>query len=168
MTVVILVLALSWALPLGLAIALAFRGHWMWTAAAVSVFAIPHQLMGLTSTCTQGADGTFASGAIISGPLLLMAVGVSLWALHRKKFDPSASWVTLAVPLILLVLTQGAWINTLRFGTPCGEDFAFYGGSSPAMMLLILAGYLVLPLFLAISAAGSLMMARRLSAPTSK
>ncbi|KKB82556.1 hypothetical protein VW35_00245 [Devosia soli] len=167
MTVAILVLAVSWALPLGLAVALAFRGHLMWAAALVTVFAIPHQLMGLTSTCTQGADGTFGTGAIFSGPLLLIAVGVTWWALNRRKVDPSASWVTLAVPLILLVLTQGAWVNTLQHGTPCGEDFAWYGGSSPAMVMLILVGYLVLPLCLAISAAGSLMMARRLSAVTS-
>lgn len=134
----------------------------MWAAVAVSVFAVPHQLMGLTSTCTQGADGTFGSGAAISAPLLLVAVGVNLWALHRRKVDPIASLMTLAVPLILLVLTQDAWINTLRFGTPCGEDFAFYGGSSPVMIWIILVGYLLLPLILAICGAGSLMMARRL------
>lgn len=165
--VAILFLLVSWALPVGLAVALAFRGQWMRAAAMAAVFAAPHQLMGLTSTCTQGADGTFGTGAVISVPLLLIAISVTLWALHRRKVDPVASWVTLAVPLILLILTQGAWVNTLRSGTPCGEDFAFYGGSSPAMIRLILAGYLVLPLLLAISAAGSLMMTRRLSA-TSK
>lgn len=150
----------SLALPIGLAVALAFRSKWMWAAAIIAVFAIPHQLMGLTSTCTQGADSTFTTGAILSAPLLIIAVCVTLWALYRGKVDPNAGWVTLAIPLILLILTQDAWMNTLRYGTPCGEDFAYYAGSSLAMIQLILAGYLVLPLLLAISAAGSLMMAQ--------
>lgn len=157
----IFILMVSWALPLGLAVASAFRDHWMRAAAVLTVFAIPHQLMGLTSTCTQGSDGTFGTGAIVSGPLLLVAVGLTWWALHRRKVDPSASWVTLAVPLILLILTRGAWVNTLQHGTPCGEEFAWYGGSAPTMVTLILSGYLVLPLLLAISAAGCVMMTRR-------
>lgn len=161
-----LFLVISWTLPVGLAVLLACLRQWMWAAVAVAAFSVPHQLMGLTSTCTQGADSSFGSGAITSGPLLVIAIGMALWALHGRKVDLTASVVVLAVPLILMILTHSAWINTLRYGTPCGEDFVFYGSSSPAMISLIVVGYLVLPVFLAVTAAASSVMAWRLTADT--
>lgn len=163
----ILMLA-SFGLPIVAAVFLAFRGQWIWAGGATAVGAFPHQLMGLTSTCTQGADGTFGAGALISGPLLLIAVGATWQALRVRKVVPSASWVILTLPTTLLVLTKDAWVNTLRYGTPCGEDFTGYGGSSPAMVVIILLGYLLLPLLLALSAASTLLMARRLSPVTSE
>lgn len=161
MSLFILVLLGSYVIPVIAAVLLAFRGQWIWVAVATTGGAVPHQLMGLTSTCTQGADGTFVAGAICSAPLLLIAIYVALRALYRRNICSSASWVMLGVPIMLLVLTQGAWINTLRFGTPCGEDFTYGGGSGPTTITFILVGYLLLPLLLAISAAGSLIMARR-------
>lgn len=156
----IFVLLASYVVPIVAAILFAFRGQWIWVGVATAIGALPHQLMGLASTCTQGADGTFAAGAIFSGPLLLIAAGVTWRALHLRKSIPSASWVTLAVPITLLILTKDAWLNTLRYGTPCGEEFVAYGGSSPATVVIILVGYLLLPLLLALSTASTLIVVR--------
>ena len=158
----IFLLLASYVVPIVAAIIFAFRGQWIWAGAATAAGAFPHQLMGLTSTCTQGADGTFGAGAILSAPLLLIAIGVSLRALYQKKVHPIGSWMTLGLPLILLALTHGAWFNTLRYRTPCGEDFGFGGGSSPIMIAVILFGYLALPLLLAAIAGGLLITSRRL------
>lgn len=163
----IFVLLASYVVPIVAAILLAFRRQWIWAGVATAIGAFPHQLMGLTSTCTQGADGTFGAGAIMSGPLLLIAAYVTWRALHLRKSILSASWVALVVPITLLILTKDAWVNTMRYGTPCGEEYAAYGGSSPTMAVIILVGYLLLPLLLVLSAAGTLIMARRLSSTTS-
>jgi succinate dehydrogenase hydrophobic anchor subunit len=45
-----LALVVSWALPVASAVALIFCGQWMWATALMAAFAVPHQLMGLTST----------------------------------------------------------------------------------------------------------------------
>lgn len=120
----------------GLAVALALRGHWMRAAAVVT------------------PDG--------SNEHLHPRRRWHFWhrRQHFRTIAAHRGWSDLvgsAPKLILLVLTQGPWVNTLQYGTPCGEEFAWYGGSTPTMVTLILVGYLVLPLFLAISAACSVM-----------
>lgn len=146
------------AIPVAPAVAFARRGRWMWASAVLAVFAIPYQLLGLTSTCTQGADGSFLTGAFLSAPLLIIAVCTCIWALYRRPINLYASWVVLLAPLVLLYLTQDSWLDIFRYGTPCGELYAEFG-SKPLAIMIILAAYLLLPLLLVIGAAGALMMA---------
>jgi len=47
------------------------------------------------------------------------------------------------MPLAMIVLTHEAWFGTLFYGTPCGSH---YDPSKPAMVLIVLLGYLGLPL----------------------
>lgn len=140
----LLVLAGIAAVPVAVSIVLAFRGHWAWIVAVAAGTAVPLQLLGLTSTCTQGADGTFGTGAIFSAPFL-PAMGFTLWA-PRGRWSGSvgAGIVTALVLLAMLLLTRDAWASTLLHGTPCGQDFALYSSSAP-MVVIILGGYLILP-----------------------
>lgn len=140
-----LVLAGIAALPVAVSIVLPFRGHWVWIVAVAAGTALPLQLQGLTSTCTQGADGTFGTGAIFSAPFLLAAMGFTLWA-PRGRWSGSvgAGIVTALVLLAMLLLTRDAWVSTWLHGTPCGQDLALYSSSAP-MVVIILGGYLILP-----------------------
>lgn len=141
------------AMVLGLLITLllAFRGKSMQAALLATIVAAPLQLLGLTSTCTQGADGTFLTGAVFSTPFLLMAIGLLLWASYRRTLDITAGVVTLVAATALLFLTRDAWAGALLFSSPCGEMFSFYP-SAPAAVLIIVGGYLLLPLLLIASA----------------
>lgn len=141
------------AMVLGLLIILllAFRGKAMPAALLATIVAVPLQLMGLTSTCTQGADGTFLTGAVFSTPFALMASGLLFWASYRRTPDIVAGVITLVAATALLFLTRDAWAGVLLFGTPCGEMFSFYP-SAPATVLIIVSAYLLLPLLLIASA----------------
>ncbi len=123
----------------------------MQAALLATIVAVPLQLLGLTSTCTQGADGTFFTGAVFSTPFVLMATGLLVWASHRRALDLGAGVVTLGAATALLVITRDVWSGALLFGTPCGEMFSFYP-SAPATVLIIEGGYLLLPLLLIASA----------------
>lgn len=148
------------AMVLGLLIVvlLAFRGKPIKAALLATIVAVPLQLLGLTSTCTQGADGTFLTGAVFSTPFLLIATGLLLWAGHRRALDLSAGVITLGAATVLLFLTRDVWSGALLFGTPCGEMFSFYP-SAPAALLIIAGGYLLLPLLLIASAGWSVFKA---------
>jgi hypothetical protein len=135
-------------LPVVVAMALAVRRQWMWVAVTMATPALPLQLLGLTSTCTQGADGTFVAGAIYSAPFLLVAALSSLWTVRLRTGASSAATVTVLVPLLMFFLTHNAWVNSLLYGSPCGEDYAGIFGSSPTNLVIILVGYLALPLLL--------------------
>jgi hypothetical protein len=132
-------------------------------ALVLLALAVPLQLLGLTSTCTQGADGAFISGAFLSGPLLLIAVvrfaAEAIWVTAFRTTAAPVGWAV-AAAVVLISLTNSAWLNTIRFGTPCGEEFAFYGPSHPFAIAAILVSYLLLPLML-IAAAAVLLLRRR-------
>jgi hypothetical protein len=116
------------------------------SALALVLIAFPLQLLGLTSTCTQGADGTFGSGAILSGPPLLVAALLTAMVALRLPHG-RRTWLVMigAAAAVLVSLTRSAWFNSLAYGTPCGADFAFYG-SHTVTLVAIAVSYLVLPL----------------------
>jgi hypothetical protein len=108
------------------------------------------QMLGSSSTCTQGADGTFISGAILSMPLLLVVAVCLLRMPISRSLGSRVGYIGLALLTVtLLAATSSIWLNLLRFGTPCGEEHAWMGGSQPSTQALILGGYLLLPLFIA-------------------
>lgn len=141
------------AMVLGLLITLllAFRGKSMQAALLATIVVVPLQLLGFTGTCTQGADGPFLTGAVLSTPFVLMATGLLFWASYRRTLDLTAGVVTLVAATALLFLTRDAWAGALLFGTPCGEMFSFYP-SAQVTVLIIVGGYLLLPLLLIVSA----------------
>lgn len=141
------------AMVLGLLITLllALRGKPTQAALLATIVAVPLQLLGPTSTCTQGADGTFLTGAVFSTPFVLLATGLLLWASYRRTVDLTVGVVALAAATTLLFLTRDAWAGTLLFGTPCGEMFSFYP-SAPVAVPIIVGGYLLFPLLLIASA----------------
>ena len=132
------------------------------SATTLVLVAVPLQLLGLSSTCTQGADGTFITGAILSGPLLLVAA--SLLSVVAWRGGGAGRrwllWVTCAALGMLVILTRDAWLNTILYGTPCGSDFAFYGGSDPRAVALIVGAYVVAPIVVASLAALGIFLRR--------
>lgn len=145
------ILACIVAVPLVLSVLLAYWQQWVWAATVIIVPAIPLQLLGFTGTCTQGADGPFVTGAVLSTPLLLGAICLLLWGLYQRRAPRLACSVLAVTTLAMLALTREAWFNSLRFGTPCGADYAYSSNHLPP--LIILGGYLILPLLLAACAA---------------
>ncbi|MET3599947.1 hypothetical protein [Martelella mangrovi] len=143
-------------LPLVASVILACVGRWMWAAAAMIITAMPLQLLGFTGTCTQGADGTFITGSILSAPLLFIAICFILWASFKRTANRSAGIFAAALSLILLALTRNAWLGAVFHGSPCGADYLHASGAEG--LLIILGGYLALPILVT---AGGLWSASR-------
>ncbi len=131
-------------------VVLAYLRLWAWSAALLAIPAIPLQLLGFTGTCTQGSDDPFLAGASLSSPLLASAIGLVLWGgKARGAVRQSGAIVTAAMAMILLFSTRDAWIGALYAGTPCGADYTV---SHWQGQVLVLCGYLVLPVVLFASA----------------
>lgn len=139
------------AVALLITLVVGLRGAPMQAGLFATVVAAPLQLMGLTSTCTQGADGTFITGAILSAPFVLMATGLFFWASYRRRLDLTAGAISLTAAVALVFLTRDAWIGSLMFGTPCGEVFSLYP-SDPATIVVIVGAYAALPSLLIVGA----------------
>lgn len=136
----------------------------MWIAAGLMAVAFPLQLLGLTSTCTQGADGTYLAGALLSSPMLfwvaVRVVRMGFAEPTRSSGGAVATGLTVVVlTLILLSLTYTVWSNVIVFGTPCGEDSSDLPHHLERQ-LVVLIGYLALPLLVA--SATSWMLVRHL------
>jgi hypothetical protein len=117
------------------------------SALTLVLVAVPLQLLGLGSTCTQGADGTFITGALLSSPLLLVAA-VFLAVVALRRPEPSQRmllWASGIAAVAMPIFGRDVWLNSLIYGTPCGRDFVDYGESYPVVIGLIVAAYLVLP-----------------------
>ena len=142
---------------------LAYKGQSIWAAVLATIVAVPLQLLGLTSTCTQGSSGTFVTGALLSAPFLMAALGLVLWTGYRAKPNLSAVTIVLVGSAALLVLTRDVWVGPILFGTPCGEDYAFYPSGTDAVMIVV-AGYLALPLLLIAGTVFSALGSKRRSA----
>ena len=138
---------------------LAIRGKPKRAALLATGIAIPLQVLGLSGTCTQGADFTFVTGAMLSSPFLLLAVGFVVWSLRRPEPELKAGVLTLSAALSMLLLTNQAWVGALVFGTPCGIDFVDYPSGLPRASIVV-AGYLVLPLCLVATTTWSLLRLR--------
>gem|GEM_PF-2401451 len=113
----------------------------------VSILCMPIQLLGYVTTCTQGASGSFLTGATYSAPLLLLSLIVLTRKLNQKD-DLNAPWwliPTACLLLLTLVLTRDIWFDTLVYGSPCGPDYV----GSPVTIgngAIITIAYLALPL----------------------
>lgn len=138
-----------------LALTLSRTRKWPWLAPTFAATAMPLQLAGFSTTCTQGADGTFGSGAILSAPFLAVAIGLTLFAGLRQVPILWSGIAGFSLAVTLLILTRDAWLNSLIYCQPCGEMFEFYQ-STPILIAIVLVGYLVLPVLLA-ACAGWLM-----------
>ena len=136
-----------------------------WAALLATIVALPLQVLGLTSTCTQGADGTFTTGALFSSPFLLIALGLVGWWMRTRESSVAAVPLVAVVSVLMLALTHQAWVGTLVYGTPCGEYFAMYPSGSVRGSLIV-GAYLVLPLLL-VAGAGYAALRDRLQ-PTGK
>lgn len=145
-------------LPVLVALAFAIRRRWDWLAATTTVAAVPLQLLGLTSTCTQGADGSFFAGVILSAPHLVIGICATCWSIYKGFASRASLLVVLLVPVAMLIMTHWAWLNILQYGTPCGADYASSHAISAA---IILAGYLLLPAILAACGAWALAKGKR-------
>jgi hypothetical protein len=146
--IAVLFLVFVAGLPTGVAVQLGLKGQWSWVAAVTAATGLPLQLAGLGGTCTQGADGPFITGTVFSAPFLLVAITSTLGAVRQRRADLRGAIATGLVAVATLLLCKDAFLNTLRYGSPCGEYFSFYP-SDPTAALIIVGGYLVLPLLLA-------------------
>jgi hypothetical protein len=111
-------------------------------ATFLTVAALVLQAMGFATTCTQGADGSAITGAVLSTPPLLIACAIVALQLARGRAKPH--FLAAIVVFLALLLTQDIWISTLAYGTPCGATYvdyptSFVGGA------IILFGYVLLP-----------------------
>lgn len=114
------------------------------------------QLFGFTGNCTQGADGPFITGAILSGPILLVAIAIAAWKvvrLRRQGDVPFAS-VTAVLPFAMccymMVETRNAWLGILPYDSPCGEEYEWSASAFTTGEMFIKASNLLLPVCLAL------------------
>lgn len=122
-------------------------------ALVLLLVAIPLQYLGYATTCTQGTDSSFVTGAILSAlPLSLSAVLVLFSALRGPR-EWKIGMLLIVLTVTLLAMTYSIWVDTSLVGTPCGPDFAGYGWGNPTGNFVILTGYLGLPLFMLFSSA---------------
>lgn len=121
-------------------------------ALALFMLAMPLQLLGYATTCTQATDNSFVTGAMLSALPLVLSVAIVLSSALRGSQGWQIGIVLIALTAILLTATGSIWVDTIRYGTPCGPDFVGYGWEHPTNNFVILAGYLWLPLFVLVSA----------------
>lgn len=128
----------------------------MWVAATLVAVAIPLQMLGFTSTCTQGADGTYLTGAVLSAPLLLaaalLAFRLGLASVRMSNSLLPSVAITLGLAVVLVALNVPVWLNVLLFGTPFGDFYSFYPANITSR-LIVLASYLALPLVVVLATA---------------
>lgn len=110
----------------------------------VILIALQLQAFGYATTCTQGDSGSALAGSILSMPLLFFAA-----MLLFKRYSTGTGWrigllLSALVLVTMMAVTRDIWINTLIFGTPCGDDFQFYGLSGGEWWLIVSA-YLLFP-----------------------
>ena len=109
------------------------------------LIALPLQALGYATTCTQGDSEAALVGSILSMPLLLLALVLLL--LKRRSGStarPMGILLCTLTLLTMLALTRDIWINTLTFGTPCGDGYQFYALGGGAWWLIVSA-YLLVP-----------------------
>jgi hypothetical protein len=123
--------------------------HAMWASAVFVLVAIPLQWAGLSSTCTQGADGTFVTGAFLSAPFLVAALVLTIGARLKLTATAVASFAIVSLICVMMGLTASARFGTLEYGSPCGADYAGLFSSSLPARIEIVGAYVVLPLLLA-------------------
>jgi len=118
----------------------------LWVVVVLCGIAFPLQFFGYATTCTQGADGSFLTGAVFSAPFLLASSVLLIVAAFKKPRLSSPAPILVALPVIglTLVVTKSIWLNTIAYGTPCGVLFSGYG-SSPALRTMVVVGYLAIP-----------------------
>jgi hypothetical protein len=119
-------------------------------ALSLVILAVPLQLLGLTSTCTQGANGTFISGSLLSGPLLIVATIMVAWKTWSPSLDtPGRARLVLSLlvlaPIAMMAGTWWAWWNVLADGHPCGADYVSWDSGIEVDDVLVLIAYAVLP-----------------------
>ena len=114
------------------------------------------QMLGYTGTCTQNDTDPFLTGALLSAPLLLIALVLLLRSRSQATRSPMLVGGALAAALAsgwLVAANLETVIETLvRLGSPCGPDFFERGRDIEIEHLLIGLAYGVLP-FLTLSAA---------------
>jgi hypothetical protein len=119
-------------------------------ALVMVLFGMLLQLLGHVTTCTQGADGSYITGAALSFAPLLLSAFLSLK--RGGAASQSDLWLILTggAAIVTVASTNSVWVNTFRYSTPCGEGYEF-SPSSFAARVLILAAYLILPLVIVIA-----------------
>jgi hypothetical protein len=125
--------------------------------------AVPLQMMGYTSTCTMGNDAPFATGAILSAPLLLAALAMLVKQALADGGNVRAGVVILTSALGLVCAMSAAWLNTIRFGTACGAGFQMPDEQFDLSHMLVVFSYLILPALI-IAASGRSILAPRANA----
>jgi len=115
------------------------------TLIILALLNIPIQMFGYATTCTQGDSGSALASSVLSG-LLLGAMAVLLLGKRAANGLAASSLVVTAILLVgTLAFTSPIWGGTIRYGTPCGADFAFYALEVPDRAL-VLFSYLAHPL----------------------
>ncbi len=124
------------------------------------------QLPGYFGTCTQGANGPFVSGAVLSLPILsaagVLAVIEGLQIRRRSgqgaRFGSLFGLVTLVFGGIgLVIANKDAWIATLIPGaSPCGPEYASFVMPYSLGNIIVGIGYGVAPMALALAAGWAL------------
>jgi hypothetical protein len=117
-------------------------------ALATLLLAVPIQLMGYTSTCTQGNVGAFLTGVVFSSPLLLISVGclvtLSMNPPTQLKTSERLILETMAVSSFALLIFHRTLLTHLWNGqSACGAEF---GSGASHDNLLITIGYGLAPL----------------------
>ena len=134
----------------------------------MSMFVIPSisiahilQALGYTGTCTQGANGPFITGTVLSSPLLLVSVFLLVRAFRRTVRHPLRDGYVLdgiaslgTVPLAIWMACSNGSVahDTLWLGVgPCGPDYTpdeLFRWPDMAVGL----AYVVLPMLIAVLA----------------
>ncbi|MCM2399140.1 hypothetical protein NBH19_23940 [Rhizobium sp. S95] len=120
-------------------------------AGVLILIAMLLQMLGFTGTCTMGASGTLTTGAVLSSLPLGLAVYLTYRA-SKKDNSRGLPMIPASLAVGMFCLTAPAWWSSLRFHTPCGDDYEFYSPELGADDFLFLASYLVFPLLVVLAA----------------
>ncbi len=133
----------------------------------IMILAIIFQRLGTTGTCTQGADGPFMTGVVLSTPLLLLVLTLMFLSWWRTKEKPSFSYIEtvylailIGLSFYLVFLNTSIWYQTLiAGGSPCGPDYSWYvSGSESSRIRALIIGliYGLVPFIISVISRGRL------------
>ena len=125
---------------------------------------VPFQVLGSVDTCTQGAPDSFAMGAFVSSPMLLIvtiAILLKWLKLHRIE---GYTWVDLGCLMglmlasgMVLAINSTVWVEVIfGGGHPCGPDFASSTGDFMNAIFFIVFAYGIWPFLIGMGVLGLL------------
>lgn len=113
--------------------------------AIISLLVLTIQFLGHATTCTQGDSDSAMVGAIYSGPLLIVLIGLIVYRLWVRRETSYVPYIVIAVLVGSTTLNFDIWFDTFVYATPCGEFFRGYA-IAIGSRVVILSSYVALPL----------------------